>query len=50
MDGVKPVHTLAIGDGHYTVYTGLLALLFNVAVAAIIQLLMKPATRAPAGT
>ena len=50
MDGVKPVHTLAIGDGHYAVYTGLLALLFNVAVAAIIQLLMKPATRAPAGT
>jgi SSS family solute:Na+ symporter len=37
MDGVKPVHTLDIGDGHYTVYTGLLALTINIVVAAIAQ-------------
>jgi SSS family solute:Na+ symporter len=40
MDGVKPVHTLLIGDGHYTVYTGLLALLLNVVVATLVQLLL----------
>jgi SSS family solute:Na+ symporter len=40
MDGVKPVHTLDLGDGHYTVYTGLLALVINVAVAVIAQLLL----------
>src|SRR6201986_1493882 len=40
LDGVKPVHTLNIGDGHYTVYTGLLALLLNIAVAAVVQLLL----------
>jgi SSS family solute:Na+ symporter len=40
MDGVKPVHTLDLGDGHYTVYTGLLALVINVVVAVIAQLLL----------
>jgi SSS family solute:Na+ symporter len=45
MDGVKPVHTLAIGAGHYTVYTGLLALLLNIAVAAVVQLLLRPTAR-----
>jgi solute:Na+ symporter, SSS family len=40
MDGVKPVHTLVIGDGHYSVYTGLLALLLNIVVAVIVQLLL----------
>jgi SSS family solute:Na+ symporter len=40
LDGVKPVHTLSIGDGHYTVYTGLLALLLNIAVAAVVQILL----------
>lgn len=38
LDGVKPVHTLVIGDGRYTVYTGLLALVINIAVAAVVQL------------
>lgn len=38
MDGVKPVHTLHIGDGAYTVYTGLLALVVNIAVAIVVQL------------
>jgi SSS family solute:Na+ symporter len=40
MDGVKPVHTLAIGDGHYAVYTGLLALILNIVVAAVVQALL----------
>jgi SSS family solute:Na+ symporter len=40
IDGVKPVHTLAIGGGHYTVYTGLLALLLNVVVATVVQALL----------
>ena len=48
LDGVKPVHTLTIGDGHYTVYTGLLALLLNVAVAVVVQLLLGAAGRQPA--
>ncbi|MEO6921020.1 MAG: sodium:solute symporter family protein [Collimonas sp.] len=38
-DGIKPVHTLHLGGDSYTVYTGLLALLINIAVAVIIQLL-----------
>ena len=49
MDGVKPVHTIDIGGGHYTVYTGLLALAINVVVASIAQLALgqrgsKPGT------
>jgi len=40
MDGVKPVHTLHIGGDAYTVYTGLLALLLNIVVASVLQLLL----------
>jgi len=40
-DGVKPVHTLVIGGDSYTIYTGLLALALNIAVASILQLLMS---------
>lgn len=39
-DGIKPVHTLVIGDGSYTVYTGLLALALNIMVAVVLQLIM----------
>jgi SSS family solute:Na+ symporter len=39
MDGMKPVHTFQIGGEHYTVYTGLLALALNIAVAAVVQCL-----------
>ena len=50
-DGLKPLHTLVLGDAKYTVYVGVLALLANVVVAAVVNLLM-PATRpvAAAGT
>ncbi|MEP6502740.1 MAG: sodium:solute symporter, partial [Betaproteobacteria bacterium] len=36
-DGVKPVHTLALGGDHYSVYTGLLALALNLVVAFVVQ-------------
>jgi solute:Na+ symporter, SSS family len=39
-DGIKPVHTLVLGDSSYTVYTGLLALALNIVVAAVVQLAM----------
>jgi SSS family solute:Na+ symporter len=39
-DGVKPVHTMHIGGDSYTVYTGLLALVLNIVVAFVIQLLL----------
>ncbi|WP_293778656.1 monocarboxylate uptake permease MctP [uncultured Oxalicibacterium sp.] len=51
-DGIKPVHTLMIGDASYTVYTGLLALALNIAVAVVVQLIMgtRGAQSAPAMT
>jgi SSS family solute:Na+ symporter len=39
-DGVKPVHTLVLGGASYTVYTGLLALVLNIVVATVLQLLL----------
>jgi len=47
-DGIKPVHTLVIGDASYTVYTGLLALLINVVVAVVVQLVMGSRGTQPA--
>ena len=38
-DGIKPLHTLTLGGANYTVYVGLLALLANVVVAAVVNLL-----------
>jgi SSS family solute:Na+ symporter len=37
-DGIKPVHTFIIGGDGYTVYTGLTALLLNIVIAVIVQL------------
>ncbi|MCT7317937.1 sodium:solute symporter family protein [Ralstonia sp. CHL-2022] len=39
-DGIKPVHTFVIGGDKYTIYTGLVALAFNIIVAVVVQLLM----------
>ena len=52
MDGVKPVHTFTVGGDHYAVYTGLFALVVNVAVAAVLQLVLgdRGAKPAPAVT
>nr|AGU10566.1 Sodium:solute symporter family [uncultured organism] len=38
-DGIKPVHTFVIGGDSYTAYTGLVALLLNIVIAVIVQLL-----------
>ncbi|HEV7856044.1 MAG TPA: sodium:solute symporter, partial [Herminiimonas sp.] len=40
-DSIKPVHTLVLGGDSYTIYTGLLALALNIAVASILQVLMS---------
>jgi SSS family solute:Na+ symporter len=45
MDGVKPVHTLVIAGAQYTVYTGLLELLLNIAVATVAQLVLPARER-----
>lgn len=37
-DGIKPVHTMIIGGDSYTAYTGLLALVLNIVIAVIVQL------------
>jgi SSS family solute:Na+ symporter len=47
-DGVKPVHTLDFGGDHYTLYTGLLALVLNTAVAIVVQLVTGPRQRTAA--
>jgi SSS family solute:Na+ symporter len=39
-DGIKPVHTLVLGGSSYTLYTGLIALILNVAAAVALQLLL----------
>jgi SSS family solute:Na+ symporter len=36
-DGFSPVHTLALGDASYAVYSGLLALALNIVVATVVQ-------------
>ena len=38
-DGIKPVHTFVIGGDKYTVYTGLAALVFNIVVAVVVQVI-----------
>lgn len=43
-DGLKPVHGFAIGGTTWTVYTGLAALLLNVALAAVLQVILPKAT------
>ncbi|CAA2102227.1 Monocarboxylate transport permease protein [Variovorax paradoxus] len=40
-DGIKPVHTFVIGGDSYTLYTGLTALVLNIVVAVVVQLVVK---------
>ncbi|MDB5817263.1 MAG: sodium:solute symporter, partial [Rhizobacter sp.] len=47
MDGVKPVHTFVIGGDPYTLYTGLTALVLNIVVAVVVQLVMNVVAPAP---
>ena len=39
-DGVKPVHTFDLGGDKITLYTGLFALVLNIVVAAVAQVLL----------
>ncbi|BCH61807.1 sodium:solute symporter [Agrobacterium vitis] len=38
LNGLKPLHTLSFGDTQFTVYTGILALLANIVVAVLVNL------------
>jgi SSS family solute:Na+ symporter len=42
MDGLKPLHTLAIGETSYTIYVGLIAVVLNIAVATLANLVLRP--------
>ena len=39
-DGLKPLHTLSFGDTSITMYTGLIALILNIVVAVIVNLVV----------
>jgi SSS family solute:Na+ symporter len=47
VDGLKPVHVLAIGGGHYGVYSGILALAANLAVSYLVSLPTRGTQTAP---
>jgi SSS family solute:Na+ symporter len=47
-DGLKPLHTLAWGDTHYTVYVGILALIANIVVTVIVNLVTPSGRRVAA--
>jgi solute:Na+ symporter, SSS family len=47
-DGLKPLHTLTIGDTSFTAYVGLIALVGNIVVAGVVNLVMvreRPRTK-----
>jgi solute:Na+ symporter, SSS family len=44
-DGLKPLHTLTVGDTSFTAYVGLIALVANIVVAVVVNLLMMPLRR-----
>jgi len=46
-NGLKPLHTLVIGGGSYTVYVGLLAVVVNIVVAVVANLILRAVS--PAG-
>jgi solute:Na+ symporter, SSS family len=47
-DGLKPLHTLTFGDAKLTLYTGLLALAANIAVAVVVNAALSLGGRNPA--
>ncbi|GAC1339332.1 MAG: sodium:solute symporter [Acetobacteraceae bacterium] len=49
LNGLKPLHTLAIGGSNYTIYVGLLAVMLNVIVATLANLVL-PRRAVPALT
>jgi hypothetical protein len=48
INGLKPLHALALGPTTVTVYIGLLALAANLAVAVIVNLVWHPAPKVAA--
>ncbi len=44
-DGLKPLHTIALGGTNYTLYVGLLALAMNIVVAVVLNTLMAAGKR-----
>jgi SSS family solute:Na+ symporter len=46
-DGLKPLHAIAVGGTHVSLYVGLLALAINVAVAVVVNLAMRRRTVRP---
>jgi len=47
-DGLKPLHTLTLGDAKFTLYTGLLALAVNIVVAVVVNAALSLGGRNPA--
>jgi solute:Na+ symporter, SSS family len=47
-DGLKPLHTLTLGDAKFTLYTGLLALAVNIVVAVVVNAVLSLGGRNPA--
>ncbi|WP_034348636.1 monocarboxylate uptake permease MctP [Noviherbaspirillum massiliense] len=39
-DGIKPVHTFVLGGASHAIYTGLVALVLNIAVTVVLQVLL----------
>jgi solute:Na+ symporter, SSS family len=48
-DGLVPLHSITLGGEKYTVYIGLLALIVNILVAAVANLILRVISPAPAG-
>ena len=44
-DGLKPLHILTLGDTSFTAYVGLIALVINIVVAAVVSLVVNPMHR-----
>jgi solute:Na+ symporter, SSS family len=46
-DGLKPLHTITFGGASYTLYVGLIAVVLNVVVAAVANLVLPRTSQAP---
>ncbi len=48
LNGLKPLHTLSLGGAPFTIYTGILALVANIVVAVVVNMLVPAKTTARA--
>jgi SSS family solute:Na+ symporter len=46
-DGLKPLHTLAFGSTSVTLYVGLIALVINIIIAVLVNLVVPARRVAP---